>query len=161
DDTSPAARRRGLNAPSIACTASRSPVEATRLKRSAGGKTLGMMRTALFQCIRRTGIGRSADGASGTTFESPRDGRSGKVSAAFRIEVRADEKESGDPARHQRERRPAIEERGVVGPVNPRRGRGGGEQDLETLVDPEDVRQALERVGRERGRRGLLPAEER
>ncbi len=134
-----AARSRGLNASSIACTASRSACEATRWKRSAGGKTLGMMRTALFQLIRRTGIGRSADGASDTTFASRRGGRSDKVSAPLGVEIGADEKESGDAAGHQLQRRASLEERRVVRPVDPGCRRCGGEKDLETLVDPENV----------------------
>src|SRR5690242_161860 len=111
--------------------------------------------------MRRTGIGRSGDGASATTPVVRRGGDSGKVSAPLAVEVGADEKETGHAARHEVEGGPPPEQRGVVRPVDPPRGGGGGEKYLQTLIDAEHVGQPLERVGRERGGSGFLPAEER
>src|SRR5205807_161095 len=83
---------------------------ATRSKRLIGGKTLGMIRTAFRQMTRRIGIGASADGVSETT-SGP---LSREISTTFSIQVRADEKQPGNTAEHELERRTPFEEGRLV-----------------------------------------------
>src|SRR6185437_6735890 len=86
--------------------------------------------------------------------------RSGKVSASLAIEIRADEEQPRHAAQHQLERRPPAKQRRIVGTVDPSRRKLRRQQDLQTLVDAEDVRQPLDRIRRQRRRRRLLPAKE-
>src|SRR3954468_18645118 len=157
-----ASRSLGLNADSMAWTASSSSFRATRSNRSTVGNTPGMMRKAAVQWTRRTAIGLSGDGVSDTTGTSGGVGRnSGKVAATFAVEIGTNQKEARDAAQHQVDGRLSVEQRGGVRLLNPLGGGRSGQQDLQRFVDAEDMRQPLERVRRERRRRRLLPPEER
>jgi len=105
----PALRPQGLNADSMASTASRSSGRATRSNSAMGGNMLGMMRNALFQCTRRTAIGRSADGVSDTTPKPAGVSASRKVTASLAIEVCPYEKKARDARQHQVDRTPSRE----------------------------------------------------
>src|SRR6187549_128186 len=103
-----------------------------------------MMRTALRHHTRRTGSGASADGtidvkppggvSGGTTA-------SGKVTTPFAVEIRPHQKQPSDAVEHEIECGTSAEQRRAIRLMNPGRGRGRRQKDLQALVDAEHVRQ--------------------
>src|SRR5689334_24635681 len=108
-----------------------------------GGRTLGMMRTACRHCTRRTGMGLLADGVNDGICSL----LSREIATTFSIEVSPDEIQPCHAAQHQVERGPPLKQRCFVRTMDPARGGRTRKENLEALVDPEDVRESLERIG--------------